>query len=114
VANYYAGWGSIVLRAYRLRKIFDCYDEHFQRVQERFKLEKDIDSLDLSVEENEKISEKGGKRFLKSMREWELLKWMYVAFIVPNVLFGAVAVVVPYIYAFIPVYETDQCMSFYV
>lgn len=83
-------------------------------MQEKFKLEKDIDSLDMSVEENDKVSEQGGKRFLKSLREWELLKWMYVAFIAPNLLVGIIALIVPYIYAFIPVYETDQCMSFYV
>lgn len=50
---------------------------------------------------------------LESLREGQLIKYMLLVFILPNAILGILALFIPYAYAVIPVYETDQCMYYY-
>ena len=50
---------------------------------------------------------------INHLRENILIKWSLILLILPASIIGGIALVVPYAYMFIPVYETGPCWSYY-
>eukprot|EP00347_Sterkiella_histriomuscorum_P018536 403345140 len=110
VSNYYIAWAAIALRAYRLRKVFDCYNLHLKSLETNQGDINDHDSTMLSINwsENQETMDT-----LNKLQEVNLIKLMLLIFILPNFLLGVIAAFIPYAYMLIPVYETQQCLSYY-
>ncbi|CDW85713.1 UNKNOWN [Stylonychia lemnae] len=112
VTNYYMAWVAIALRAYRLRKVFDCYNQHLAHLQQKQdRLDEMESTTELSFEAGD--TDQQGIRVLKQLKEKNLIAWVMLIFILPNFILGIIAIFVPYVYVAIPIYETQQCMKYY-
>lgn len=129
---FYIGWGSIALRAYRVKAVFDTYDSYLKALADKDNSKKDskhenllslvtynYDEYDmtsplpkrLSPRNNEKKELKKGEQLdrLGKLREWVLIKKFAIFFILPNLVLGFAALFSKYFYILVPIYETDQC-----
>jgi hypothetical protein len=107
---FYIAWGTIALRAYRVKAVFDTYDSYLQELTdcENSKIDTnhenllslvtyDFDRYDMSTPLPKKISthtedkkEKKNSNLdrLGKLQEWALIKRFSLYFILPNLVIG--------------------------
>ena len=110
------GWVCIALRAYRVKAVFDVYDEYLKMLTNQENLEGE-DSILLTNHEELLPGEHTGNRAnlskLSFLKESQLLRKTGFYFLLPSLLLGVLALASPLIYMIVPVYETYQCYEYY-
>lgn len=112
VVFHYTAWFSIFLRAFRIGRFFDIYEKYLDKAENeqlqmsylRLTLPVDMDS---SHEEETMLSE------FQKLKESNFLKKHMLIFISVITVIGMSTFYYPNIYAIVPVYETDQCQSYF-
>lgn len=99
-------WISIVLRAYRIRKFFDIFDEEF-KLQENYKnkIASNRQSFigehnDDEIDDNKLLLSK-----IHKLKEFSLIKTRMLGYASLTTTFGILALIIPYFYAVVPAYE---------
>lgn len=116
VTFHYVALVSIVLRAYRIRRFYDVYNEYFQKQEEFDLINSQIRSSSHVLSSEAMKGEDDSLKLISEiskLRERELIFKKLLKIIAGSAVIGALSMLVPFFYSIVPVYETKQCCEYF-
>jgi hypothetical protein len=112
VVFHYTAWFSIFLRAFRIGRFFDIYEKYLDKAESE-QMQMSYLRMTLPIDMGSNHEEETMLSEFRKLKESNFIKKHMLIFISVITVIGMSTFLYPTIYAFVPVYETEQCGKFF-